>query len=362
MASRNVSQVRPERPLLVTDDSGLLDDVLRLAAHAEVEVEVAPDPLAARRQFGSAPLVLVGCGVAAACARLRLPRRPGIILVGAATGGDPPWPLAQALGAEHIALLPAAEPWLVERLTAVRRPPDPARIVAVTGGRGGAGATVLAAGLAVTAARSGHRALLVDVDPLGGGVDLVLGWETLDGLRWPALDRAGAEPSTTLVGSLPNQGQLAVLSWDRSELAALTPAAMGSALEAGRRGCDLVVLDLPRRLDEAAALAVAAAHRVLLVVPAELRACAAAGRVAASMADYTTAVEVIVRAPAPGRLKAREIARALGLPLAGALPVEPGLPAALERGEPPAGTGKGPLAVLCRRLLSGLGIDDPAAA
>lgn len=358
MASRTVSQARPERPLLVTDDAHLLDEVLRIAARADVEVDVAPDPVAARRMFAGAPLVLVGSGLAAACARLGLPRRPGVILVAVASGEDPPWQLAQTLGAEHIALLPAAEPWLLDRLAAADVKEQAARIVAVAGGRGGAGATVLAAALAVTAARHGHRALLVDADPLGGGVDLVLGWETLDGLRWPAIDRGGDERSPMLVGALPNQGQLAVLSWDRGEFATVTPSAMESALEAGRRGCDLVVLDLPRRLDEAAALAVAAAVPVLLVVPAELRACAAAGRVAASMADYTTNVEVIVRGPAPGRLKAKEIARALGLPLAGVLSVEPGLPAALERGEPPAGTGKGPLADLCGRLLGGFGLDD----
>ena len=58
-------------------------------------------------------------------------------------------------------------------------------MLAVVGGRGGAGASVFAVATAVRAARSGERALLVDCDPLGGGVDLVLGAEDLDGLRWP---------------------------------------------------------------------------------------------------------------------------------------------------------------------------------
>jgi hypothetical protein len=47
------------------------------------------------------------------------------------------------------------------------------------------------------------------------------------------------------------------------------------------------------------------------------------------------------------------VAEALGLPLAGTLRPEPGLPVALERGEAP-GTGRGPLARLCQRLLADL--------
>jgi hypothetical protein len=45
------------------------------------------------------------------------------------------------------------------------------------------------------------------------------------------------------------------------------------------------------------------------------------------------------------------VARVLGLPLAGELRTQPRLPAAIERGETPAADGRGPLAVLCRRLI-----------
>src|SRR5207245_798906 len=134
-------------------------------------------------------------------------------------------------------------------------------------------------------------------DPLGGGVDLVLGWESRDGLRWPAVC---ADPG--LAGPLPSRGELAVLSWDRVELLAVPPEAMSVALDTARAGRDLVVVDLPRRLDDAAVLALAAADRALLVVPAELRACAAAARVAAVAAVHARDLEVVVRGPAPGRL------------------------------------------------------------
>src|SRR5206468_12738403 len=127
--------------------------------------------------------------------------------------------------------------------------------------------------------RAGQRALLVDADPLGGGADLALGWEALDGLRWSALSNMDGQG---LVGALPRQGELAVLSWDRADELTVPVEAMSAALDAGRVERDLVVVDLPRRVDDATVLALAAADRALLVVPAELRACAAATRVAAT--------------------------------------------------------------------------------
>jgi secretion/DNA translocation related CpaE-like protein len=251
-----------------------------------------------------------------------------------------------------VAALPAAEPWLAQRLTELDRVAGDGQVMAVLGGRGGAGATVLAAGLAVTAARRGLRTLLVDADPFGGGVDLVLGWEALDGLRWPALvQTSGRVSPPALVEVLPRRGDLVVLSWDRGDVVAPPAEAMASALDAGRRGRDVVVVDLPRRLDDASMLALAAAQRGYLLVPAELRACAAAARVAAIAKEHCPSLSVVVRGPAPGGLTAAEVASSLKLPLAGEVRAEPGLPRALERGAAPAADGKGPLAALCHRLL-----------
>ncbi|MEV0152973.1 septum site-determining protein Ssd [Micromonospora sp. NPDC050686] len=349
---------RPRLPLLVTADGDLLDELLRLAAAGGTEVELAADPAAARARWLPAPLVLVGSDQAPACLRARLPRRPGVVLVGRSSQLEPGWEVAELIGAEHVATLPAAEPWLVDRFAECgpdRTGPGPARIVAVLGGRGGAGASVLAGGLAVTAARARLRTLLVDADPLGGGLDLVLGWEQLDGLRWPALtDADGRVDAPALVRALPSRGDLVVLSWDRGDLLALPAQAMAATVDAARRGRDFVVIDLPRQLDDAAVIALQAAERVFLVVPAELRATAAAARVAAAVAPHCADLSAIVRGPAPGRLKAAEVARALGLPLAGTLRPEPGLCRGLERGEAPAAAGRGPLAALCQRLVGEL--------
>lgn len=351
------------RPLVVTSDEGLLDDLLRFAAASGVEVDVAADPPAARGYYPSAPLVVLGADQAAACARARLPRRGDVVVVARADQPPDPWEHAEALGASQVALLPAAQPWLVERFADATQTRPPAPVVAVLGARGGAGASVLATGLAVTAANAGRRALLVDSDPLGGGLDLLLGWEDDQGARWPELAHtSGRLDSSALVGALPGRGELALLSFDRRELVTAPPEAMTAVLEAGRHARELVLLDLPRRLDEAAVVALQAADRALLVVPAEVRAVTSAARVAAAAGPHCRDLQLVVRGPSPGRLTAQEISGSLQLPLAGTLRPEVGLPASLEGGVPPAMTGRGPLAVLCRRLVSQWCEPAPAVA
>jgi secretion/DNA translocation related CpaE-like protein len=236
-------------------------------------------------------------------------------------------------------------------------------VLAVIGGRGGAGASVLAGGLALTAVRAGKRTLLIDADPLGGGLDLVLGWEDVEGLRWPSLTAAGGRVDPpALLRALPHRGDLVLLSFARGDLVPIPGEAMAATLDAGRRGRDVIIADLPRHLDDAAVLALQAADQAVLVVPAELRATAAATRIAATVALHCEKASVVVRGPSPGRLKPREVARALGLPLAGWLRPEPAVSQALERGEGPMVAGRGDLAELCRGLIEALTAPAEAAA
>jgi secretion/DNA translocation related CpaE-like protein len=177
----------------------------------------------------------------------------------------------------------------------------------------------------------------------------------VDGLRWRALAGAdGRVDPPTLISSLPRRGDLVLLSFDREELLGIPAEAMAATLDAARRGRDVIVADLPRQLDDAAVLTLQAADRTLLVVPAELRAAASAVRIAATVAPHCDNLAVVVRGPAPGRLRAREIAQALGLPLAGTLRPEPAMCQAMERGTAPTTDGKGPLAELCLRLIEDL--------
>ncbi|HEX2299834.1 MAG TPA: septum site-determining protein Ssd, partial [Pseudonocardiaceae bacterium] len=169
----------------------LADEVLRIAAAAGCEPAWIADPLAdraaLREQWNTAPLLLLDVQAATSAAGAALSRRDRVVVVVVAAGSDSEiWRRAVAVGAEHVAVLPEAEAWLVGALAdAVEAPAEPGRVLAVVGGRGGAGASVLAAAVAVTAGTAGHRALLVDCDVLGGGLDLAVGAERTGGLRWP---------------------------------------------------------------------------------------------------------------------------------------------------------------------------------
>ena len=348
------------RGLVMVADTDLLDAVLRTAAAAGCEVVRALDPIEARRRWPGAPVVVLDPAAAAACAAAGLPRRPGVVV---AVSGEPPpeaWRHAVAVGAEHVISLPEAEPWLVAALAqAAEGGGGDGAVLAVVGGRGGAGASVFAVAAAVRAARNGERALLVDCDPLGGGVDLVLGAEDLDGLRWPEVGTgAGRVPASALHAALPapeldGSGRLAVLSCDRSPHGP-SPAAVSSVLDAGRRAGDTVVCDVPRYPTEAAVRALGAADLTVLVVPADVRSCAAAARVAAVVAEHGgQSAGLVVRGPAPGGLTPDEVAAALGLPLVAAMRAQRGLARSLERGCAP-GRARGPLATAATSVLDAL--------
>jgi hypothetical protein len=69
------------RPLLLTADPGLLEEVLPLAAAAGVHLHLVIEPGAAGDAWLAAPLVLVGEDCLGELTRQRLPRRNGIVLL-----------------------------------------------------------------------------------------------------------------------------------------------------------------------------------------------------------------------------------------------------------------------------------------
>ncbi|MFH8369213.1 septum site-determining protein Ssd [Streptomyces sp. NPDC018031] len=340
-----VADGRQARPLIVTEDEDLLDDLLRLCAAAGAEPEVAHGLPTRHGSWEGAPLVLVGDDSAGRLTGRA--RRSGVLLIGRDLDDHGIWRRAVGVGADHVLFLPDAETWLVDRIADVAEGIGrQALTVGVIGGSGGAGASTLACALAVTAARSGRRTMLIDGDPLGGGLDVLLGGENVQGLRWPAFAQSrGRVAGSALEESLPELHSLRVLSWDRGDSVVIPPPAMRSVLAAARRRGGVVVVDLPRRVDETAAEALAQLDLGLLVVPAELRAVAAAHRVASSVGMVLRDLRAVVRGPFTPGLDDEEIARLLGLPLAGELPREP-QPADAEGG-PPGGTGRGPLAKFC---------------
>lgn len=334
-------------PLIVTEDVELLDDLLRLCAAAGTRADVHHTVPDRRAVWDAAPLVLVGDDAAARCRGAA--RRRGVLLVGRDQDDPDVWRRAVEIGADGVLRLPDAENWLIDRIADVAEGVgQQALTVGVLGGRGGAGASTLACALAVSAVRSGTRTMLVDGDPLGGGLDVLLGGECAEGLRWPDFAASkGRVAGTALEESLPALRGLKVLSWDRGDAVVIPPEAMRSVLAAARRRGGVVVVDLPRRIDDATVEALAQLDVGLLVVPGELRAVAAAKRVAATASMVLKDLRVVVRGPYASGIDDTWVARVLGLPLAGELPVEPRLLSVLDEGLPPGGSASGPLGRFC---------------
>ena len=339
------------RPLVVTGASDLLDEVLGVAAAVGVAVDVAVDVVACGPQWTRAPIVVIGDDVVPLLAAAQLPHRAGLVVVGKVTPDDAARAVAVRVGADDLLVLPRGEARLAERLADAVEPARVARVVGVVGGCGGAGASVTAATLALVAARHQGAAWLVDLDPLGGGADLLLGAELEPGARWPELrSTVGRLSARSLRDAVPRVHGVAVLSCDTRCSDDPLPAALHAVLSAARRGGGTVVLDLPRHQTAAWEPAFTVLDEVIAVVPASVRAVLAARQVLRRMGAGVGRRRLIVRS-VPGGVLENEVVRVLGVPSAGMVDEEPAVRTALLTGAPGALASGTALAGLCGRIL-----------
>ena len=165
------------RGLVMVSDVDVLDTVLRTAAAAGCEVVRALDPTEARRSWPVAPLVLLDASAARACADSGLPRRAGRHRGGlgraAARGVE-----ARGRGGRRARGLTAGGGTVAGGRTRAGRGGRAGRRRRARRRRGsGWRRRVRVRGRRRPCRRPGaaSRVLLVDCDPLGGGLDLVLG-------------------------------------------------------------------------------------------------------------------------------------------------------------------------------------------
>lgn len=180
-------------------------------------------------------------------------------------------------------------------------------VIGVIGGSGGVGASSFAAAMAAVSA-----ATLVDLDPVGGGVDVLLGIEQADGARWSGLQLDGGylDPEL-LAGGLPRWGLVAVLACDGvGPSCADIGQVVGAAVANGP-----VVLDLPRGPTPERDEGVRQCSFVVIVASAELRAAAAAQVLRRTLPNVPTGL-VVRRAD----IDADTVAGYVGAPLVGLLP------------------------------------------
>lgn len=323
----------PSAPLLIaTTDDVLIDVALRWCAAVGAVPEHASDVVAVRRAWRTAGAVLVGDDLVDGLGRAALPRRDHVVVL--AREPATCWSAAISVGAVAVCD-PLDEVRGVDLLTTALDGSAEACVVSVVGGCGGAGASVLTAALGVAAARRRLRPLVLDLDPLGGGLDLVLGAEDVPGVRWDDFDATqGRLDAASLAGVLPTRDGVAQVSWARGSQRRV-PAAWGEVVSAAARTFDLVAIDLPRHLVTGpAAEAIGRSVLTLVVVPEEISAVAAARHVLAEVSPQAPAVGV-VSVWRPGGIGAGAVEEALGRPTLARVRPDRRLRSAVDQGHGP---------------------------
>jgi len=223
-------------------------------------------------------------------------------------------------------------------------------VLAVVGASGGVGASALAAAVAVRARRAGVDVVLVDADPLGGGLDVTLGAEQHAGIRWPDLGGlVGAADGRALLARLPAAADVPVLSFDRVE--AHPPHEVADAvLTALAVECELLVVDVglgqgpvtEAALDAATQVVVVAAHGFSQLAALSVATAHVRGRDATRVVPETA---VCLRGRRPSLVSVSSLVEAeMGVPVAFTLDDDSGVRADLVHGIAPGSRGGGAMA------------------
>ena len=212
----------------------------------------------------------------------------------------------------------------------------PAQVLAVTGARGGLGASVLLLHLAWALGRAGRRVAMMDLDPTGG-LDLLCGQSVLTGLRWADLpaEESAFRPGH-LVGALPVWHAMPVLTGDVR--GGPLPCAE-AVLEAMRAEHDVVLVDLPRGAPPPPGAG------VLIVTGLDLRCAVAAESIASRLRGTAPGgCEAAAASEVPVWLVARQVGEDVvvedlelitGCPVLGQVPTDRVLAKRLALGEDP---------------------------
>lgn len=335
-------------PLIVTRDPELVETLMPLAAAAGVEPVVTAELTVALGHWPRATVVLVGPDQVEVLVRCRLSRREEVYVVTHRPPADDLFRSALDLGAAAVLETGSSGSWLTERLGA-EADGAPGTLIGVIGGCGGAGASTFAAALGRVAARSGE-ALVVDADPLGAGLDRLLGMEEEAGVRWTELERTtGRLGGAALREAVPRRDRLGVVTWYPGPQGSLQGFAAREVLAAAVRGHDLVVLDLPRERSELADELAARCDRLLVVVRPDVPGIAAAARVAARFEPDRVALVLRGTGVDPAA-----VGSAVGAPVVCEMGDHRGLAESVDLGLGPLRAWRGALFRACTQVLRGL--------
>ena len=324
-----------------------------LAASAAESAALARQILVVSRQDPADGGAGEGAGAPAAPAVLVLRRGAAGAETPAGSAGSGPVVVADL----EDCLGPGGAGRLLGLLLSAQHPPL-GRTVAVTGARGGIGATTVLLLLARALAAQGRRVAVVDADP-AGGLGLHLGHGLEPGLCWDDLYAAETvfRPER-LTDALPTWLGVPVLS-GQGRGGPDAAARLEPVLRALACGHDIVLLDLPRSWPAPAGA------RVLLVTGLDLRSALAAQILAPRLAAQSgRPVELVVRRVGED-LDDAELAALTDCEILGRVPTDRSVRQRDARGDDiTRGRGSARRAVrsLAERVLAGLDDEEPDAA
>ncbi len=236
--------------------------------------------------------------------------------------------------------------------------PKRALVVAVYGPRGGAGTTFLATHLASAFRRRDRECVLIDLDLDFADVTAALAAPAdvrtvADAL--PLVDELNEHHLDEILWTHPD-GFRVLLAPGEPEVAVRVRASdCRAAIATARTMTDVVVLHVPRTLDDMAQMAFELSDRVLVVVSLDVLSFRDAKRAMASVADVGTLgrFELVVNRAGRAEITVNDVARVFGKPPLAVIARDADAPAAQDRGRllPRRGRAGRALDQLATRLL-----------
>jgi len=212
---------------------------------------------------------------------------------------------------------------------------DRAPVIAVYAPRGGAGTTFVATHLAAAVAKNGQRCVLVDLDRQFADVSAAIGVPAGDDVRTiadlaPLGDEIGRQHLEEVLWEHPSGFSALLAPADpMPNLRAGEP--YRAAIAAIRAMCDLVVLDVPRAMDEVSAAGLESAGRVLVVLGLDVLSFRDAKR-AIEAAGLEDRVDFVVNRAGRSEIAPRDVERVFGRPALAVIPSDRAVTSARDHG------------------------------
>jgi pilus assembly protein CpaE len=209
-------------------------------------------------------------------------------------------------------------------------------VLAVYGPRGGSGTTFLATHLAAALARRDRSCVLVDLDLAFADVTHAVGAPTDEPLRTiadiiPLVDELSTRHLDEILWAHADGFRVLLAPGDQVAAARIDADAVRSTIDAVAARTDIVVLHVPRGMDDVTRAGLGSAARVVLVLQLDVLSFRAAKRAVSSM-RLDDRCDFVVNLARRSEIVPADVERAFGKPAAAVIPVDRNARRAQDRG------------------------------